>query len=214
MGTLFWQFNDVWPGVSWSAIDYYGVKKPLYYQAMKAFEPLSISVEGNADTCLVYVMSEKGLASPAILNIRVLDFLGRMYAHWQQEIVVPANGVNQVQVNVKQKVPELEERFSFMMVELFEGNTLAGEYFFYFKKPAELILEGADIQISKEAGTYRLESDVLCKNVWLSVDDEPVNFWPNHFDLLPGRYKLVWVESHVHVPPEKIRIQCLNNVKP
>lgn len=38
MGTLFWQFNDCWPGPSWSIIDYYGNKKDAYFCVKKAFK--------------------------------------------------------------------------------------------------------------------------------------------------------------------------------
>lgn len=38
MGTLYWQFNDAWPAISWSAIDYYGRWKPLQYKAKTLYE--------------------------------------------------------------------------------------------------------------------------------------------------------------------------------
>lgn len=37
MGTLFWQFNDCWPGPSWSVIDYYGNKKEAYHVVKEEF---------------------------------------------------------------------------------------------------------------------------------------------------------------------------------
>jgi len=37
MGSLVWQLNDCWPSVSWSMIDYYGNKKPVYESVKKLF---------------------------------------------------------------------------------------------------------------------------------------------------------------------------------
>lgn len=44
MGSLYWQFNDVWPVFSWSSIDYYGQWKALHYVAKRLYSNLMISV--------------------------------------------------------------------------------------------------------------------------------------------------------------------------
>ncbi|MFN3940327.1 MAG: glycoside hydrolase family 2 protein, partial [Chitinophagales bacterium] len=44
MGSLYWQMNDCWPVTSWSAIDYYGNRKALYYASKKTFAPLALSI--------------------------------------------------------------------------------------------------------------------------------------------------------------------------
>jgi beta-mannosidase len=37
MGALIWQFNDAWPGMSWSLVDSDGVPKPAYEAVREAF---------------------------------------------------------------------------------------------------------------------------------------------------------------------------------
>ncbi len=37
MGSLVWQWNDCWPAISWSIIDYYGAKKKAYYTLKRIY---------------------------------------------------------------------------------------------------------------------------------------------------------------------------------
>ena len=38
MGSLVWQLNDIWPGPSWSSLEYSGKWKLLQYEEKKFFE--------------------------------------------------------------------------------------------------------------------------------------------------------------------------------
>ena len=40
MGCVFWQYNDFWPGMSWSSVDYFGRWKALHYLARKFYSPV------------------------------------------------------------------------------------------------------------------------------------------------------------------------------
>ena len=44
-GLLIWQYNDIWPCVSWSMVDWYGTPKPSYYFQKRAARPLHIAAD-------------------------------------------------------------------------------------------------------------------------------------------------------------------------
>jgi beta-mannosidase len=47
-GVLVWQLNDAWPGVSWSVVDYYGVRKPAFYAIKRALTTVDVGVSREA----------------------------------------------------------------------------------------------------------------------------------------------------------------------
>ena len=44
MGSLYWQFNDLWPVFSWSSVDYYGQWKALHYEAKRLYRNVMVSI--------------------------------------------------------------------------------------------------------------------------------------------------------------------------
>jgi beta-mannosidase len=53
MGSLFWQWNDCWPAVSWSANDFLAQPKALYYYAKRAFRPTVMQLNASGKLHLV-----------------------------------------------------------------------------------------------------------------------------------------------------------------
>lgn len=91
-GAMFWCFNDAWPAVGYSVVDYYARPKPAYYFIRRAFEPVS----------LVFAEHEGGIAA-WVVNDTLDDVSGSAMLYvskltrepvWQTvPVEVPANGV-------------------------------------------------------------------------------------------------------------------------
>ena len=44
-GLLIWQYDDIWPCISWSMVDWYGTPKASYYFVKRASEPVHIAAD-------------------------------------------------------------------------------------------------------------------------------------------------------------------------
>ncbi len=75
-GTLVWQFNDVWPGLSWSIVDYDLVPKASYHYLSRAFTPVLASFRRDGDTLELWVSNSGRTAVNANAAVTIAGFDG------------------------------------------------------------------------------------------------------------------------------------------
>jgi len=74
-GALFWMYDDCWPAISWSLVDYYTRPKPAYYYAKRAFAPVIVSFKQLEDRVQLYVTSDRRAGDiDGILQVGVFSF--------------------------------------------------------------------------------------------------------------------------------------------
>lgn len=100
VGVVTYKLNDVYIGVSWATIDWYGVPKMSHYFTQDAYQPLLASVLFNKlnspheDQSLpVYVLDDQGVLDDSwAVGVRVYDQQLQVIQaeHWQHEGKVPS----------------------------------------------------------------------------------------------------------------------------
>lgn len=80
MGTLYWQLNDVWPGSSWSSIEYDGGWKLLHYTARRFFDPLLLALFIKDQVIYAYAVNDADERLRARLSLTLRRFDGSVIA--------------------------------------------------------------------------------------------------------------------------------------
>ena len=189
MGTLYWQLNDCWPGISWSSIDHFGNWKALHYEAKKAFENILISFKREGNHVNVYIINDLLKNLEETLVLQLYDFKGNVL--WSSSLEVEVDSNSSV----------LAQSFFVEKMSGLDGNEVLldakyGDYTntYFFEKPKNLALEngGLDIEIQKVAEGFSIDltSSVLQKNIMLMTPTDG-HFSDNYFDLKPNETKTV-----------------------
>ncbi len=71
-GALIWQYNDSWPGLSWSVVDYYARKKAAYYAVQKSYSPILPILKYEKEQINLYIANY--LCSSMSLSVCVRSY--------------------------------------------------------------------------------------------------------------------------------------------
>lgn len=81
MGSLYWQFNDSNPVISWSAVDYFGREKALYYVTKRFYAPVLVScLEENINDVQLHISNETTQSVKGTLKWSLRKNTGAGYA--------------------------------------------------------------------------------------------------------------------------------------
>ena len=130
-GFLVWQFNDIWPAVSWSTVDWYGTPKAAYYYQKRASRPVHISVDferylwksGETFAADVYLLNDtEAPVNQAVYTVRLLDLEGKVLS---EEKGIASGAANQsVKIGrIEHRIAEqLPGRMFFVSAELKQAD--------------------------------------------------------------------------------------------
>ncbi len=210
-GTLFWQWNDCWPGLSWSVLDYYGFPKAGYFYAKRAYAPVLASVREEADGGVSLWVTNDTLAPVQdTLLWRHGTFDGEALQDGRVSYHVPANGSAQVLRLTAAELGAGDHRREYLWLR--SAGAVFPDNRHFFAEIKDLVRERPDVRITWErAGNDLLAhvgTDRYAYFVWLLAPVERTHYSDNWFDLLPGAERVIRISPPAGqtITPEMVRV--------
>ncbi len=205
MAAAIWQYNDCWPGSTWSMVDYYRRAKALLYQSRHFFAPVMVSglqdlESGRAD---IYVTSDQPGDAPGELAWTVTDAGGEFLRQGRKQIEVRANTswiTESLDLSDLVKVHRAGDLLIWPEVTI-DGRTVARNTLL-FGRPKDLKLRQPNLVARASGGEtqYRvvIETDIPALWVWADVPNAAASYSDNFVDL--RRERAIEIEITLEKP--------------
>jgi len=198
MGSLYWQLDDVWPGVTWSSVDYYGRWKALQYHAKRFYAPLRVVAIRKDGKTHVSLVSDRTAPLAAELRVRVLDMDGKpLSEHAQPAHVAALASTPAGDYTDAQLLHGADPRRTVAVFELLDHGKPISRHLLYFDDAKNLALPdpGLKAQLSADGHGLTVSAQHLAREVWIDFGALDARLSDNAFDLLPGESVTLHVDS-------------------
>ena len=214
-GALLWQFNDCWPGISWSLVDHDLTCKAAWFAVRRAYAPLATSFKSLPDGGVELWVTNAGAAGACLeATIELGTLAGR--ACWREDIAVevaPYCSRALWRVDVA-RVAAAPDRV------LTLRSPQAGADRLFFAPFKDLPLEAAELHMAAErvdehAARVTVTSNAYACFVHLVAPHPATTFSDNHFDLRSGESRTLRVAAPDGAPdPATLQLRALPRIAP
>lgn len=201
MGSLYWQFNEAWPTVSWASVDYYGNWKALHYQMKRAFAPETVTWHCDGDTVRFYAASDRLEKREQVpVRVDVLTVEGEVVRSFDRVITLPENATQEVFCLSKSELLHRKRPKKVLIRTRFvSADGQMQDHLGALVRPLEMKVPRADIDIQVKAVPGRweitLQSDVLARDVFVEIPVQGLRYSDNFFNLYPNEPKVLVLED-------------------
>ncbi|MBD9477446.1 glycoside hydrolase family 2 protein [Pseudoxanthomonas sp. PXM02] len=208
MGSLYWQLNDVWPGASWSGVDWFGRWKALQFHARRFFAPVALAALRKDASTTITVVSDRTTARQGEWRLRVMDLEGRTLRDERRQISVkPLSATRLASYNDGELLGSADPRRTVAVVDLSVDGEAPSREIVYFTEAKNIDWPVSRVQagLHRDANGTSLDvvSDSLARAVWIDFGDLDVEISDNALTLLPGERVRLRIKSNA--APEALR---------
>jgi len=200
MGSLYWQLNDVWPGASWSSIDYAGRWKALHFHARRFFADQAVAALRDEGVTRVSLLNDRQQGLQATWRLRVLDLDGTRRGEQRHTVALPPLSALEVgRFADADLLKGADPTRTVAVVELFDGASLLSQQVVYFVPAKALALSPAriDAELRADGDGYvlTLRSSTLVRALWVAFDSVDATLDDNALELVPGETVTIRLRS-------------------
>lgn len=215
MGTLYWQLNDCWPGISWSSIDGEGRWKALHYALEPAYAPVSAWLEHKDGKVRMCAVNDLGTPFTLIFTLRFLGMDGENITRPIPYSVTVNDTplIQQIDIHDIQFAKRYAGGEAFFVLEYpFRGK--AFRQVLFARDPLAMDYGKANPKMSVRKApngvyTIAIESDTFAKDVVVTTSAKGA-FSHNYIDILPKeKFPITFTPTDPDAEIE-FRLRCLN----
>ncbi len=157
MGALYWQINDTWPNASWSAVDYFGRKKALYYYSKRFYAPVTAVVLEKSAGYRVFLLNDTAMEQPVAFNGVIQSAAGEEIQTETAELTLPPASSTEI---LRGRIPLLKKNDAIFFWTLTDADGNEINYGMkMFAKAKKVNLENPGLKMSapqKTAGGWKV----------------------------------------------------------
>lgn len=195
-GSLYWQFNDAWPAISWSSRDYYGGLKALHYVAKRAQQSQVVFAKTNKNGILQWYIHSDTDLSNADFEIRWFTVDGMLLEKTNHKTSIKSlKTTSFADSTVTKKKLNLHKYFAIGRL-LLSGNEIA-RYVYLPSKPKNMQLPDPEITFESRIKNEKKQFIIKSKNFTpMFILEYPARLSDNAFPLLPGEERIIEAEEN------------------
>jgi beta-mannosidase len=219
MGSLYWQLNDVWPGASWSSIDYAGRWKALHFHARRFFADHAVAALRDDGMTRVSLLNDRQQGLQATWRLRVIDLDGALRSEQRHTVALPPLSALEVgRFADADLLKGSDPTRTVAVVELFDGGRLLSQQVVYFVPAKALALSRPTIDSALRADgdgyVLTLRSATLIRALWIAFDGRDATLDDNALDLVPGETVTIRLRADADLATLRstLRLQSLADV--
>jgi len=192
MGSLYWQLNDVWPGASWSSVDWFGRWKALQFHARRFYAPVAIAALRSAEgRTSVSLLNDRAQSVKSELRMRLMTLDGKLLRDERKTVeLAPLSAAKLADYADTDLLGNADPASTVAVFDLQAQGEPASRRVVYFKAAKEMRWPDAGLhaELRRDGAGYRLElrTTNFARGVWIDFGEADAEISDNAVTLLPG----------------------------